>query len=73
MDIFNNTDYSFRFNNENYEMDYNGKNFFGPGFWSNKQTGVWGIGDQITTILTHGGNIRASNFQSKYLIYQIII
>jgi len=54
-------------------MDYNGKNFFGPGFWSNKQTGVWGIGDQITTILTHGGNIRASNFQSKYLIYQIII
>jgi hypothetical protein len=68
LDIFNNTDYSFRFSNENYEMDYNGKNFFGPGFWSNKQTGVWGIGDQITTILTHGGNIRATSVvQHQYL------
>jgi len=49
-------------------MEYNGKNFFGPGFWSNKQTGVWGIGDQITTILTHGGNIRATSVvQHQYL------
>ena len=49
-------------------MDFNGKDFFGPGFWSNKQTGVWGIGDQITTILTHGGNIRATSVvQHQYL------
>jgi len=49
-------------------MEYNGKNFFDPGFWSNKQTGVWGIGDQITTILTHGGNIRATSVvQHQYL------
>jgi hypothetical protein len=67
-DIFNNTDYRFRFNNENYEMDFNGKDFFGPGFWSNKQAGVWGIGDQITAILTHGGNIRATSVvQHQYL------
>ena len=68
LDIFNNTDYSYRFNNENYEMEFNGKDHFGPGFWSNKQTGVWGIGDQITTILTHGGNIRATSVvQHQYL------
>jgi len=67
-DLFKDTDYSFKFSNENYEMEYNGKNFFGPGFWSNKQTGVWGIGDQITTILTHGGNIRATSVvQHQYL------
>ena len=53
-------------------MEYNGNNFFDLGFWSNKQTGVWGIGDQITTFITHGGNIRATSVvQHQYLRVQL--
>ena len=33
-------------------MTFEVPDFFGPGFWSNKETGVWGIGDQAISILT---------------------
>ena len=31
-------------------MTFEAKDFFGPGFWSNKETGVWGVGDQAISI-----------------------
>ena len=46
MDIFKNTYHWEIYRNENYEMTFEVPDFFGPGFWSNKETGVWGIGDQ---------------------------
>lgn len=68
LDIFKDTHHTETYRNDNYEMDIEVPNFFGKGFWSNEQSGVWGIGDQITAILTHGGNIRAtSDVQHQYL------
>ena len=36
-------------------MTFEVPDFFGPGFWSNKETGVWGVGDQpiSNTFVTH--------------------
>jgi len=68
LDIFRDTYHTETYRNDNYEMDVEVPNFFGKGFWSTEQSGVWGIGDQITAILTHGGNIRAtSDVQHQYL------
>ena len=68
LDIFKNTYHTESYKNDNYEMNVEVPNFFGNGFWSTEESGVWGIHDQIVTILTHGGNIRAtSDVQHQYL------
>lgn len=68
LDIFKDTFSQYIFKNENYEMTFDAPDLFGPGFWSKDDGGVWGISDQIVTILTHGGNIRAtSDVQHQYL------
>ena len=68
MDLFKNTKHSQTYQNDFYEMSFDAPDFFGPGFWSTEQNGVWGIGDQATAILTHGGNIKASSeVQHQYL------
>ncbi|RNA23308.1 hypothetical protein BpHYR1_001166 [Brachionus plicatilis] len=61
LDIFKDTVYTNTFKNENYEMTFDVPDLFGKGFWSTEESGVWGVGDQIVTILTHGGNIRATS------------
>jgi len=61
LDIFKNTYHWQVYRNENFEMTFEVPDFFGPGFWSNKESGVWGIGDQPITILTNGGRIRATS------------
>ena len=50
LDIFKNTYHYELYRNENFEMTFEVPDFFGPGFWSNKETGVWGIGDQAISI-----------------------
>jgi hypothetical protein len=68
LDLFKNTYHHQLYRNENFEMTFEVPDFFGPGFWSNKETGVWGIGDQAITILTNGGRIRAtSEVQHQFL------
>jgi len=68
LDIFKKTVYQNIFKNENYEMTFDVPDLFGPGFWSKEEGGVWGIADQVVTVLTHGGNIRAtSDVQHQYL------
>ncbi|CAF0726704.1 unnamed protein product [Brachionus calyciflorus] len=68
LDIFKDTYSQYIFKNENYEMTFDAPDLFGPGFWSKDKGGVWGLPDQIVTILTHGGNIRAtSDVQHQFL------
>lgn len=68
LDIFKDTYQQYIFKNENYEMTFDSPDLFGPGFWSKDDGGVWGVSDQVVTILTHGGNIRAtSDVQHQFL------
>jgi len=74
LDIFKNTYHSEFYRNENFEMFFEVKDFFGSGFWSNKETGVWGIGDQSITLLTNGGYIRAkSEVQHQYVKVNLVV
>ncbi|CAF1105793.1 unnamed protein product, partial [Brachionus calyciflorus] len=68
LDIFKDTFSQYIFKNENYEMKFDAPDMFGPGFWSKDDGGVWGLPDQIVTILTHGGKIKAtSDVQHQFL------
>ena len=41
-------------------MTFEVKDFFGSGFWSKEQTGVWGVGDQAIS-------------KQNYIKYKILI
>ena len=50
LDIFKNTYHHELYRDQHYEMTFEVNDFFGPGFWSNQVTGVWGVGDQAISI-----------------------
>ncbi len=50
--MFKKTYHSALYRNDDFEMTFEVPDFFGAGFWSHQETGVWGIGDQHISIYT---------------------